>query len=177
MFEYVHLLQNTDFSDLVFLCFLLHYSLDIQWNVWKGQYQTDLILSIQGRIWLWEQMYQKSVLYTEISSKLAMFDGSCSRYCSQFLYSGLGGPMIISSKTDMKQKILPRHFYLLCIVLNLNIVIQRVLSPLLESGQDVNFRLGVLFFFISPNKIITGPRKIAKLKFQFLVSKLNKFHL
>ena len=75
MLEYVHLLQNTGFSDSVFLCFLLHYSLDIQWTVWKGQYQTDLILSIQGRIWLWEQMYQKSVLYTEKGLKLSMFDG------------------------------------------------------------------------------------------------------
>ena len=81
MLEYVHLLQNTDFSDLVFLCFLLHYSLDIQWIAWKGQYQKDLILSIQGRISLREKMYQKSVLYTEIGSKRAMFDGSCSRYC------------------------------------------------------------------------------------------------
>ena len=153
MFEYVHLLQSTDFSDLVFLCFLLHYSLDIQWIVWKDQYQTDSILSSLG-MRLWEQMYQKSVLYTEISSKLATFDVSCSKYCSQFLYSGLGGPMIISSKTDMKPKILPGHFYSLCIVLNPNIVIQRVLSPLLESGQDLNFRLGILFFFhISQTKL------------------------
>ena len=58
-------------------------------------------LDWDGTGFLWKQMYQKSVLYTEISSKLAMFDDSCSKYCSQFLYSGLGGPMIISSKTLM----------------------------------------------------------------------------
>ena len=74
-----------------------------------------------------------------------MFDGSCSRYCSQFLYSGLGGPMIISSKTDMKPKIHPRHFYSLCILSNLNIVIQRVLPPLLESSKDLNFRLCIKY--------------------------------